>query len=67
MEVRPIAIGVIIFGVLAIGGTIDGLRRKIAAQPDWVAMNWKSVLMGAAAWIAVGLVAVLGGVAALFV
>lgn len=67
MEVRPIAIGVIIFGVLAIGGTIDGLRRKVAAQPDWVAMNWKSVLKGAAAWIAVGLVAVLGGVAALFV
>lgn len=67
MEVRPLAIGAILFGVLAIGGTLDGLRRKIAAQPDWVAMNWKSVLKGAAAWIAVGLIAVLGGVAALFV
>lgn len=67
MEVRPFAIGAILFGVLAIGGTVDGLRRKIAAQPDWVAMNWKSVLKGAAAWIAVGLMAVLGGVAALFV
>ena len=65
MEVRPIAIGVILFGVLAIGGTIDGVRRKIAAQPDWVALNWKSVVRGAAAWIAVGLVAVLGGLATL--
>jgi len=65
MQVRPIAVGVILFGVLAIGGTLDGVRRKIAEQPDWVAMNWKTVLRGVIGWCAVGLLAIIGGVVAM--
>ena len=62
MQIRPLGIGLILFGLLAIGGTIDGARRKIAAQPDWVAMNWKSYVKGLMGWLAVGILALLGGV-----
>ncbi|MBX3482251.1 hypothetical protein [Phenylobacterium sp.] len=65
MQVRPLAIGAILFGILAIGGTLDGARRKIAAQPDWVAFNWKSYLRGLAAWLAIGALAIAGGIAAM--
>jgi hypothetical protein len=67
MDTRSIAIGFILFGVLAIGGTLDGLRRKVREQPDWVALNWRTVLRGAIGWLAVGMIAVLGGIAALLV
>lgn len=67
MDIRSIAVGVILFGVLAIGGTIDGARRKIIAQPDWVAMNWKTVLRGVIGWLVVGVIAVIGGIVALLV
>ncbi|WP_296600850.1 hypothetical protein [Phenylobacterium sp.] len=65
MQVRPLAIGAILFGVLAIGGTLDGVRRKVREQPDWVALNWKSVVKGTIGWLAVGVVAVLGGIVAM--
>ena len=59
---RPFGIGLIVFGMLAIGGTIDGARRKIVAQPDWVAMNWKSYVKGLLGWLVAGVVALLGGI-----
>ncbi|PZQ65557.1 MAG: hypothetical protein DI570_01435 [Phenylobacterium zucineum] len=65
MDVKSIAVGFILFGVLAIGGTLDGARRKVAAQPDWVALNWKSMLRGMIAWLVVGGLAVVGGIVAL--
>jgi len=67
MQTKSIAVGVILFGVLAIGGTLDGAFRKARQQPDWVAMNWKSVLKGVIAWLVVGVLAVVGGVVALLV
>jgi len=67
VDTRSIAVGVILFGVLAIGGTLDGLRRKVREQPDWVALNWRTVIKGAIGWLAVGAVAVLGGVVALLI
>jgi len=66
MDTRSLGIGLILFGLLAIGGTVDGARRKIAAQPDWVAMNWKSYIKGLAGWLAVGLLAVIGGIVVAF-
>ena len=66
MHIRPAGIGLILFGLLAIGGTIDGARRKIAAQPDWVALNWKSYVKGLIGWLAIGLAAVLGGLVVAF-
>lgn len=62
MDTRSLGIGLILFGILAIGSTIDGARRKIAAQPDWVAMNWKSYAKGLAGWLVVGALALLGGI-----
>lgn len=62
MDTRSLGIGLILFGLLAIGGTVDGARRKIAAQPDWVAMNWKSYVKGLAGWIVAGLVALVVGI-----
>ncbi|HEX8057916.1 MAG TPA: hypothetical protein VF481_14735 [Novosphingobium sp.] len=62
MDTRSLGIGLILFGILAIGSTIDGARRKIAAQPDWVAMNWKSYIKGLAGWIVVGLLALVIGI-----
>jgi hypothetical protein len=67
MHPRPLAIGAILFGMLAIGGALDGARRKIAAQPDWVAFNWKSLLRGVIAWVVVGGLAILGGIVAMLV
>lgn len=67
MHVRPLAIGAILFGVLAVGGTLDGAFRKLREQPDWVAMNWRSVLRGVIGWLAVGAVAIVGGVVAMLV
>ena len=67
MDIKPIAVGVILFGVLAIGGTLDGAFRKARAQPDWVAMNWRRVLKGMIAWLVVGVVAVIGGIVALLI
>jgi hypothetical protein len=67
VHVRPIAIGVILFGVLAVGGALDGVRRKMVQQPDWVAMNWRSVLRGVIAWVVVGVLAVVGGIVAMLV
>lgn len=61
MDLKPFGIGLILFGILAIGGTLDGARRKFMAQPEWVTLNWKSVLLGVAAWLAAGLLALLGG------
>lgn len=61
MDTRSLGIGLILFGILAIGSTVDGARRKIA-QPDWVAMNWKSYVKGLAGWIVAGLLALLGGI-----
>ncbi|MBV1689431.1 hypothetical protein KRR38_17560 [Novosphingobium sp. G106] len=62
MDTRSLGMGLILFGILAIGGTVDGARRKIAAQPDWVAMNWKSYVKGLAGWLVVGALALLGGI-----
>ena len=50
---RPLAIGLILFGLLVIGGTLDGARRKLIAQPDWMAQNWRSALRGVIAWLVV--------------
>jgi hypothetical protein len=65
MDTKSIAVGAILFGVLAIGGTLDGARRKVAAQPDWVALKWKSVLKDVIAWLVVGVLAVVGGIVGL--
>lgn len=67
MQIKPIAIGFILFGLLAIGGTLDGAFRKARQQPDWVAMNWKRVLKGVIAWLVVGAAAVVGGIVAMLV
>lgn len=67
MHIRPLAIGAILFGVLAIGGTLDGARRKIAEQPDWVAFNWRTVLKGVIGWTVLGGLAILGGIVAMLV
>jgi hypothetical protein len=62
---RPLAIGLILFGFLAIGGTIDGARRKLLAQPDWVALNWRTVVRGMTGWCLVGGLALIGGIVGL--
>jgi hypothetical protein len=67
MDIKPLGIGLILFGILAIGGTLDGARRKFAAQPEWVALNWKSVLLGLIGWLVAGVLAVLAGVVMLVV
>lgn len=67
MQIRPLAIGAILFGLLAIGGALDGARRKIAEQPDWVAFNWKTLIRGVIGWTLVGALAILGGVVAMLV
>jgi hypothetical protein len=59
---KPLAIGLILFGLLAIGGTLDGARRKVAEQPDWVAMNWQTVVRGIIGWLIAGGLAVLAGI-----
>lgn len=61
MDLKPFGIGLILFGLLAIGGTLDGARRKFMAQPEWVTLNWKSVLTGLIAWLIAGVVAVVAG------
>ena len=65
MDVRSLGIGAILFGVLVLGGTVDGARRKIMSQPLWFAQSWKTALKGAIIWIIVGVVALVGGVLAL--
>jgi len=67
MHIRPLAVGVILFGVLVIGGTLDGARRKLTEQPLWMAQSWKSYLKGAIGWLVVGGLAVLGGILAMLV
>lgn len=61
MDTKAIGVGLILFGILAIGGTLDGARRKFMAQPEWVTLNWKSVLTGVIAWLIAGVVAVAVG------
>ena len=67
MHIRPLAVGLILFGLLVLGGTIDGARRKLIEQPDWVAQNWRIVLKGMIGWLTAGVLALLGGIVALFV
>jgi hypothetical protein len=67
MNIRPIPIGVILFGLLALGGAVDGVRRQFVRDPFWFSQNWRSVLKGATAWIVVGGLAVVGGIVAEFV
>jgi hypothetical protein len=67
MDTKSIAIGLILFGLLALGGTIDGARRKIAEQPDWVAMNWKAVVRGVVGWAIFGALALIAGIVFLLV
>jgi hypothetical protein len=62
---RPLAIGLILFGLLALGGTIDGARRKLLEQPDWVALNWRTVLRGMIGWSVFGILALIGGIVGL--
>lgn len=59
---KSIAVGLILFGLLALGGTIDGARRKITQQPDWVAMNWRSYAIGFAGWCAFGGLSLVAGI-----
>ena len=67
MHIRPLAVGLILFGVLVLGGTLDGARRKLVDQPIWMAQSWKSYLKGLIVWLALGLLCVLGGVVAMLV
>ena len=67
MHIRPLAVGLILFGLLVLGGTIDGARRKLIEQPDWVAQNWRTVLKGMIGWLIAGVLALLSGIVALFV
>jgi hypothetical protein len=62
MDIRPLAVGLILFGLLVLGGTLDGARRKLAERPDWVAMNWRSVVRGLIGWCVLGGLALLGGI-----
>jgi hypothetical protein len=67
MDIRSLAVGLILFGLLVIGGTIDGARRKAAAQPLWLAQAWKSYLKGLIGWIVVGALALLIGIVGVLV
>lgn len=67
MDTKAIGVGLILFGVLAIGGTLDGARRKFFAQPEWVAMNWRTVLKGVIGWLIAGAIAVGAGVVMFFI
>ena len=62
MHIRPLAVGLILFGVLVLGGTIDGARRKLLEQPLWMAQSWKPYLKGLIGWLVVGALAVLAGI-----
>jgi hypothetical protein len=66
MHVRPLAVGLILFGLLVLGGTIDGARRKLVEQPDWMAQNWPRFLKGMIGWLAAGALALLGGIVGVF-
>jgi len=67
MQIRPLGVGMILFGVLVIGGTIDGARRKLTDQPLWMAQSWKAYLRGLIGWLLLGALAVLGGIVAILV
>jgi hypothetical protein len=67
MNGHSIGIGLIIFGILALGSTIDGSRRKAMTQPDWVAMNWRTVVRGIAGWCIAGAIAIVVGIVCLVV
>ncbi|HEY3949250.1 hypothetical protein [Phenylobacterium sp.] len=65
MHLRPLPIGLILFGLLVLGGTLDGVRRQFMQEPLWVTQNWRSVLKGMIGWLAVGGLALIAGVVVL--
>jgi hypothetical protein len=67
MHIRPFAVALILFGLLAIGCTIDRAVRKSLEQPLWMAENWRSALRGIVGWLVVGTLAVIGGIVAMIV
>jgi hypothetical protein len=67
MHIRPFAVALVLFGLLAIGCTIDRAVRKSFEQPLWMAENWRGMLRGVIGWLVAGLVAVIGGVVAMLV
>lgn len=64
MHLKPLPLGLIVFGLLALGGAVDGVRRQFVRDPLWAMQNWARVLTGAAIWLVVGGVAVAVGVVA---
>jgi hypothetical protein len=62
MHLRPLALGLIVVGLLALGGALDGIRRQFMRDPVWFAQNFGRVIKGAALWILVGGLAVGGGI-----
>jgi hypothetical protein len=64
MHIKPVALAAIVVGLLALVGGLDGIRRQFMRDPMWAAQNWRSILTGAAIWVLVGGLALLGGVVA---
>lgn len=62
MDVRPLGVGLILFSLLVLGGTIDRSRRKMLEQPVWFAQNWRNALKGALGWIVAGGLALVVGI-----
>ncbi|MBS0331614.1 MAG: hypothetical protein JSS35_02495 [Proteobacteria bacterium] len=65
MRLRPLPIGLILFGLLVLGGTLDGVRRQVMRDPFWASQNWRSIVKGTVGWMTVGVLALLGGMVAL--
>jgi hypothetical protein len=65
MHIRPIPLGLTIFGASVMIGSVNENVRWFLRNPVWSMQNWRSMLRGVIGWWIAGIIALIVGIVGL--